>query len=141
MAFGVGRFLPNTWNREATSPLLAQPNTPEGRQETLVARPSLPAAETVPSPQFASQGGPIGNLTFVDNSGREYEVPVYDWEKAKADQIIYGSNPLPPELLRGLQRHQVRQYQRYVPVKLGDGRQVVVPVQELDIVRVRPAAY
>jgi hypothetical protein len=141
MAFSVGRFLPSAWNRERAPEMLAQPSSSNQLQETLVARPSLPDTESVPSQQFAAQSEPLGNLTFVDDSGREFEVPVYNWDKGTADQLMYRSSPLPPELLRGLQRHQVRQYQRYVPVQLGDGRQVVVPVQELDIVRVRSAAY
>jgi anti-sigma factor RsiW len=141
LAFSVGRLLPNSWNQDAAPAMLAQPKTQDSLPQTLVARPSLPETEAMPAASFAAQNGPIGNLTLVDSTGREFAVPVYDWEPGKADQIIYGSSPLPPDLLRGLQRHQVRQYQRYVPVKLGDGRQVVVPVQELDIVRVRPAAY
>ncbi len=141
VAFTVGRFLPQAFDADAPLQRLAQPDTQAGPHETLVARPRLPEVDAVPSQPRAPLGDPIGNLTLVDDSGREYAVPVYDWQQGQADQMMYGSSPLPAELLRSLQRHRVRQYQRYVPVKLGDGRQVVVPVQELDIARVRPAAY
>ena len=141
LAFTVGRFLPLTWRDGPLPNSVAQPRSVDRSQETLVARPTLPSTEAVPAEYLASHNEPIGNLTLVDDSGRQFEVPVYNWNQLTADQMMSRSSPLPPELVRGLKRHEVRQYQRYVPVKLGDGRQVVVPVQELDIVPVRAAAY
>ena len=141
MAFTVGRFLPHSWRDGPPPNMLAQPRPQDRSQETLVARPTLPSPEAASSEYLASYNEPIGNLTLVDDSGRQFEVPVYNWHQGTADQMMSRGGPLPPELVRGLKRHEVRQYQRDVPVKLGDGRQVVVPVQELDIVPLRSAAY
>jgi hypothetical protein len=54
---------------------------------------------------------------------------------------MYRSQPLSPDLVRQLKRHQVRSSRSYLPVRLEDGRQIVLPVQEVDITPVGGTAY
>ena len=142
LAFGVGSLLPNAWNRLA------------GRHPALPVRPSQPVIHDhllpAASDALASQGGGqgidsqgllLGNVTLVDNSGRSLEVPVYDWNQEVAEQLMYRAVPLSPDVLQQLKRLQVRSHRSYVPVRLQDGRQVVVPVHEVEVVPVGGTAY
>ena len=68
-------------------------------------------------------------------------MPVYDWNQQVAEELMYRSQPLSPDLVRQLKRHHVRSSRSYLPVQLEDGRQVVLPVQEVDIVPVGGTTY
>ncbi len=142
LAFAVGMLLPHGGFR-APQRLADQPGEtmqPAGHALAQANPPSVPlpadASEPIDSKELL-----LGDLSFVDSTGRQYRLPVYDWNQQVADQLMYPSQPLSPEIVQHLKRHQVRSHQSYVPVQLQDGRQVVFPVQELDIVPVGGTAY
>ncbi len=98
----------------------------------------LPSAVGEPTP---SDDLLAGNVSFVDHAGQRHSLPVYNWNQQVAQQLMYPTQPLPPEFVRNLKRHEVRSHQSYMPVKLDDGRQVVFPVQEVEILPVSGTAY
>jgi hypothetical protein len=140
LAFGIGTFLPNPWNRSPSGPW-AQHQPPATSLDNRLASGQNPPPATEIAPPQAAGDLYLGNLTLVNDSGRKIDVPVYDWNQQVAEQLLYQSPPLSSEVFRHLKRHQVRSYQSYVPVRLEDGRRVVVPVQELDITPVVANAY
>ena len=139
LAFAIGAFVPLPW--KGPGPHLSE--KPSASTDVTV-RESWPNEDRGLAPRkepVNSQDLLVGNLTLVDNSGRTFDVPVYEWNERVAEKLMYHSQPLSPEFLEQLRRHQIRSHQSYLPVKLRDGRQVVVPVQELEILPVGGAAY
>ena len=145
LAVSIGQMLPPWWPSESapTGPTIAsQPATPSTIAAAQPEPPSGPSARVMKPPVLAAAADqPVGNLTFVDDSGHSVEVPVFDWNRQNADRLLFQPEPLPQELVHSLKRHEVRRHQRYVPVQLKDGRHVLVPIQELDIVPVTGTAY
>lgn len=152
LAFAGGSLLPDWW-----SP--SMPNTPS--MPSTAGRPAEPtqwANGERPAGHDDSQSKPsdaadphdesgrpnhalVGNLPLMDNAGRRVVIPVYEWNKQVSEQPKDRSPPLPPEFLPELKRHQVHSQQSYLPVKLEDGRHVVVPVQQLEIIPVGGMAF
>jgi hypothetical protein len=152
VAFTIGALLPNPWLDAPRSvpdvPEAARAATPSSGTRLVDNSRTLDAGSTVVAPELAAREEAVGeqhlllgNVRFVDNSGEQIEVPVYDWSEDVAEQLMYPAQPLPAELYEQLKRHQVRSHQRFVPVRLQDGRQVVVPVQQVEIVPVGGMAY
>ncbi len=140
VAFGVGTLLPRRGNSPAVDSLVQSPLPSDGQ--------AGPAAIVQDAAQQARPNQPVnaenlylGDLKLVNDSGTEIAVPVYDWNQQVAEEIWRGSQPLPAEVVGQLKRHQVRSQRGYVPVRLQDGRQVVLPVQEVDIVPVGGIDY
>jgi hypothetical protein len=79
------------------------------------------------------------NLQLVVNGGpegrRNVEVPLV--EPDEMDQALFGpwTPALPPEVIRMLEQngHQVVRQRQLVPVDLGDGRRVVLPMDQVEI--------
>lgn len=140
LAFGIGRYLPRPWRNESprsgAGPVAGQHGPVQPVASSTAGRSQVRPGEPAPP-----AGPPVANLTFVDDRGRQVQVPIFDWDERVAEQLLYRSQPLPNNLLQSLKRHEVHRRQRYVPVVLEDGRHVVVPVQELDIVPVSATAY
>lgn len=140
VAFGVGTLLPRRSNAPSSDALVQSPAAPSNA----VAPVSLAQETTQPAPQIEPANAEdlyLGDLKLVNDSGKEIAVPVYDWNQQVAEEIWRGSQPLPADVVGQLKRHQVRSQRGYVPVRLQDGRQVVLPVQEVDIVPVGGIAY
>ncbi len=140
LAFGVGTFLPSPWGSSIPQPA-PRSLAPLQLVDTGGPATQKPTGPLNPDTPVDSQDLLLGNLTLVDNSGGQFEVPVYDWNPQVADELMYRSQALSPEFFQHLKRHRVRSHQSYLPVKLQDGRQVVVPIQELEIVPVGGTAY
>ena len=140
IAVGVGTYLPQPWGAEqqgaADRPASGTATALESVANSAAEHPPLGLRDLARARIL-----PVANLTFVDDSGRQVQVPIFNWDEQVADQLLYRSQPLPNNLLRSLKRHEVRRRQRYVPVELEDGRHAVVPVQELDIVPVSVTTY
>jgi len=129
IALGLGSYLPGRRDHARTvKPSDALPST--GRE---LADVRTRADQPVPLDQDPASDLYLGDLRFVNDSGKEIEVPVYDWNPQMAEELMYRSQPLPAELVRQLKRHQVRSSRSFLPVRLKDGRDVVLPVQEVDI--------
>jgi len=116
-------------------------------------RPSLPGDQVDMTPSTGNFAAPAvavpsGNVTFVmdhgDGSGsREVPVPVYDWSPESERRL--SGQPLAPssELQRAVQRfgHEVRTHKQFIPWETGDGRQVVFPVEQVEITPAGRRAY
>jgi hypothetical protein len=140
VAFGVGTFLPRAGSRSSRMEV-AQPAAPALRPSPALAQVERPADQSVTDRVGPAGDLYLGNLKLVNDSGSEIDVPVYDWNQQVAEELMYRSQPLSPDLARQLKRHQVRSSRSYLPVRLEDGRQIVLPVQEVDITPVGGTAY
>jgi hypothetical protein len=90
-----------------------------------------------------SGDSPLGNLTLVvDGAGgardEAINLPIFDARTA-AERLSFEHSALPPDVRKALERtgHRIESRQGLVPVVLQDGRQVVFPVEQFQIV---PAA-
>lgn len=148
LAFGIGSFLPNPFlpnlrehsARQTEAPPAGAPNMQLVDNGQPKSSPGTGESYTTEEP-LRSQDLLAGNLTLVDNTGSRLEVPVYDWNEEVADQLMYRSQPLSPEFVQQLKRHQVRSHRSYVPVRLQDGRHVVLPIDKVEIIPVGGTAY
>ena len=69
-------------------------------------------------------------------------MPAVERDRIDAEWVNSLPAAIPPDVARQWERigHPVRQHRRLVPFRLNDGRQLVVPVDEVDIHYVgRPA--
>jgi hypothetical protein len=140
VAFGVGTLLPRRGNAPAVDSLVQSPLPSGGQAGPTVMAPDA-AQPTRPIQPANAEDLYLGDLKLVNDSGKEIAVPVYDWNQQVAEEIWRGSQPLSADVVGQLKRHQVRSQRGYVPVRLQDGRQVVLPVQEVDIVPVGGIDY
>lgn len=126
LAFGLGIVM----RPSASGP------APAGGQLAGDNRPSLPVQQGA----MPSETMPSGNVTFVMDHGdglgsREVPVPVYEWSPEYA-QWLSGQPSAPSSgLERAVQRfgHQVRTHKHFIPFETGDGRDVVFPVDQVEI--------
>jgi hypothetical protein len=146
LAFGLG---------VAMHPLAptASPTPVGGQLAQDSMRPSLPVEQVdmAPSPgnvAVPASAVPSGNVTFVmdhgDGSGsREVPVPVYDWSPESAQWL--SGQPMAPssEMQRAFQRvgRDVRTHKHFIPLETGDGRQVLFPVEQMEISPAGRRAY
>lgn len=140
LAFGVGTFLPSGGDRSGSRDL-AQPDATALPPGAGLAQVGSPAGTPVTDPRGLAGDLYRGNLTLVNDAGSEIDVPVYDWNQQVAEELMYRSQPLPPDLVRQLKRHRVRSSRSIVPVQLKDGTRVVLPVHEVDITPVGGMPY
>ncbi len=145
LAFGLGSYLDplDHGAGPAAAPKLAggpaseaRPTTSERRR---MLRPELPAESALSAGRTTTM--PVANLMMDAGQGKPISVPVFDWDETVGDRLTQPTRVLPAGMLDRLKRHEVRRRQRYVPVQLEDGRHIVVPLEEVDIVPVRTTAY
>jgi hypothetical protein len=146
VAFGLGIAL-----RPLTSTM--SPASVGGQLADDSIRPRLPGeqGDLAPSPEdFVAPAStvPSGNVTFVmdhgDGSGsREVPVPVHEWSRESERRL--SGQPMAPssELQRALQRvgHEVRTHKHFIPWESGDGRNVLFPVEQVEITPAGRRAY
>jgi len=84
-------------------------------------------------------------VTLVSNNGpkgneRPFRLPVTERDNFDITQT---PNTLPPDVLRSLRQagHDVRQSRQFIPLKMKDGRQLVVPVDEVELRPVKREVY
>ncbi|MBI2823085.1 MAG: hypothetical protein HYX69_00175 [Planctomycetia bacterium] len=102
--------------------------------------------------QGISQGGSAPDrwdtvtLVMDDGSGgqkRRFDLPIVETGSADAAWVDRDAAIVPPELADAFSRlgHRVHQQRKFVPVDLEDGRQLVVPVDEIEFTPVSTQAY
>lgn len=147
-AFGIG-----WWGRAVDSPVPA----PLWPDEPLVRQQPLDGSSVPPASLVDASGGPAGSgavpqrqrvyrVVFSDPlSGREWEQSVVAEERDDLDYAgLLSTQPaVPPWLQEELQRQgqSVQQRRRLVAYPLEDGRQLVVPVDEVQVTPVALPAY
>jgi hypothetical protein len=103
--------------------------------------PSVPAPE--PSGRL-----PRENVTVVMNSGdgsgsHEVLLPVNDWSPQSQEMLLQEPTNIPSEVRRVLQAMgcELRLNKRLIHVETSDGRPVVIPVEQVEIVPAGRRAY
>lgn len=109
-------------------------------RSVLEARDSqIPPRSTTPN----RDAEPVGSVSLVVDGGvghrsQEIDVPVYRGREIPLGSLLPEEPNLPPEFLDSLRRsgHRIHRHSQLVPVELQDGRQLVVPLDEYQIVPV-----
>jgi hypothetical protein len=130
IAFGLGL----AWRGHAMQTELASSDSP--------AAPSTTTVPGRPTPEFgfASDKPQWGTMTVNldrnnDGSTERVELPIVGGPGIDERWLQNQPDPIPSPLRQMLERrgHQIRQQRQYVPFDLGDGRRVIVPVDEVDV--------
>jgi hypothetical protein len=132
IGFGVGRV----WQRDVGANV---------EQRHVVAGPTGDT-ELPPWPGSVAQSDgpqPRGMMTVSTTDGSPVELPVYDAGAGGEQMLTAAGTAVPPEVIRALRSrgHEVKQQRRLWPVDLGDGRQIIVPVDQVDVQYVGDRAY
>jgi hypothetical protein len=139
VAVGIGFGAGRVWNRQQTDP--ATGNTKIVETSPLKASP---IGDKV-TPNYASidQLAPQGTMTVQTADGSPVELPVYAASYGAERMLSGDESSVPPEVIRALRTrgHAVSQQRRYWPVELSDGRQIIVPVDQVDVQYVGDRAY
>jgi hypothetical protein len=140
LAFGLGLAARTSWFGDGAAPAgaLAVDNAPRDSQEN---HPRASAHDS----QFASDDGPLGNIQLVleganDGAGpRQVELPVYHIRHGGATYLDDNISALPPEIQQLLQHNglQLLRERTLLPLELEGGQQMVVPVEDFKLVRLR----
>lgn len=137
-AFGLGLLARNGWPTSGVSPLDRQVAQDDSAGQETNAAGEL-KNEVVP----ALPREPMGQVRLVvdgpDGSTDEIQLPVVEGRSLDADFLQSQPVAMPREMQRMLEQmgHQVRQRREMLPLRLKDGRRLIVPV---DQVEVHPAA-
>jgi hypothetical protein len=108
----------------------------------------LGRAPTPASPAFELAGTEcqrhlVNKVTLVVEGPNEkqqlIDLPVVEAEGDPMEYLALDS-AVPSEVREALQRsgHQLQRRRQYIPVRLQDGRQMVLPIEEVEIVQVKP---
>lgn len=78
-----------------------------------------------------------------DGTGQPIDLPVMEWSPDRQRMLAQPSIPVPPEVQRMLQQagHELRTKRRFVPFQTQDGREVLIPLDQLEITPVRSPGY
>jgi hypothetical protein len=141
-AFGLGLYLRDLGRPRGfeTTPQVAVDNSE---------RPPALDAYTLARQEHGPQtlpGGGVMTMSFrptPDGQLREVEVPFIDAGEVAPEWLAAPTPPMPLDVLRDLHRsgHRIEQSRQLVPVDLHDGRQVVVPVDQVNIHYVGNRSY
>lgn len=139
IGFGVGRVWSVRGSQAGNKPMPPdQPLVAENDPNERAVGPSIPV---VP----ASRGGlsPQGVMTVRTADGSPVQLPVYEPSPEANPFLTSSESSVPPEVIRALRSrgHDVQQQRRLWPVDLGDGRQIIVPVDQVDVQYVGNRAY
>lgn len=81
------------------------------------------------------QGPASARLAVGGSSADEIQVPVVAGDHVGGGWLLSQPSAVPDDVRRALERmgHRVEQQRRLVPYRLGDGRRVVVPVDQVEV--------
>lgn len=129
-AFALGHWSASLWPTAQGEPPVAHSVPP---------RLELPGAGDA-SPPITRAANLRENLTLTvpgenGQQSRDVEVPLVAMEEATGPWLNEQGSAIPADVLQTFRRlgHQVKQEREFVAVSLPDGRQVVVPVDRLEI--------
>ena len=144
LALGLGLGLKGVW------PSGPQPGTsPSELAEVAEQVPAQPPDSEQPVPSSADPIPPIDwqlvtvPVGFGPDGAESIPLPARETEQIDEKWLEQFAPRVPADLVRALERsgHQVRRSSRLVPFRLDDGRQVVVPFEEVEFRPVGNAAY
>jgi len=92
------------------------------------------------SSPFNLAGDPVGSVHLVVDgpdgaSGQAIELPVYPLDANSSQWLVDNRSSFPSQMFDELERtgQEVRRSKFWAPVRLSDGRQLVIPVEQLEI--------
>jgi hypothetical protein len=139
VAVGIGFGAGRVWNRPQSDPSTGT-TLPVG---TLPVNTSETGDDISPTYSTLDQLAPQGTMTVQTADGSPVELPVYAASYGAERMLSGEESSVPPEVIRALRSrgHEVSQQRRYWPVELSDGRQIIVPVDQVDVQYVGDRAY
>jgi hypothetical protein len=142
IAVGVGFGIGQLWRGQNRPPI---ENRPQPASENVATTtPSVPSHSVVPAaPAAIDDSAPQGLMTVRTADGSPVQLPVYEASYGTGRMLNSNESSVPPEVIHALRSrgHEVKQQRRFWPVDLGDGRQIIVPVDQLDVQYVGDRAY
>ena len=151
IAFGLGYVLRSTSIGDPPRPEFVAEDNPgelslERPQDSQLAGNSSEVGGSLTTqPEFSPQ--PLENVTLVvgnnETDAERFELPVVHYGDVGDEYFRTERTAMPRQMREMLQRqgHQLRRTQGYVPVEMEDGRRLVVPVEEVEIVPVGLPAF
>lgn len=111
-----------------------------------------PAHEALrPEDEFLAEGQEpqsLGNIRLVvdggpGNEAQPIDVPVYDLRQVGPQWLTQDRSILPPEVIEALHRRgrKVESQIQFLPLPLDEGRQIVLPVEQIQITPVSRRSY
>jgi hypothetical protein len=146
IALGLGSLLRGVWAPEGsggTTPIELA-DTANVREEP---RTESDEAESLPSPDVPAESWKLVTLPLEDGRGGAVEsiqVPAVERERFDAQWFEeFPTATMPAELLHALRRsgHRVFRNRQLIPVPIDGGRQLVVPVDEIEVRYVGNSSY
>jgi hypothetical protein len=106
-----------------------------GEQDPVLA--NLPRGNAIGKGTLAA-GQPTITMTLVDNQGdieRQLEIPVVETDSLDPGWLGRPPSAIPHEIADALRRdgHIVEEQRLYVPVRLDDGRQAIIPLDQAEV--------
>ena len=149
VALFLGSWLRSAWHAPAPSPPSSHspaefardtgqpqgPAVPPDRQQTMV-------ADASPEPEAPAGKVWMVELADAEGDSEPIRVPAVERDRINDEWLQSFPAAIPPEIVDVWRRHghRVRQRRQLLPFRLQDGRQLIVPVDEVDIHYVgRPA--
>lgn len=135
IAFSLGMLLRSAWLSDSGAAASFAVNG--GTNDSQLVSSAPPDALAGTSKEGESPLHRLKLRTVGTPEPTEFDWPMYE-PAAAPDSVVDGETAVPVELLNELRRqgHDVSQFRNWVPVQLKDGRQGLVPVDQVDV-RVR----
>ncbi|MEX2189040.1 MAG: hypothetical protein WD875_19690 [Pirellulales bacterium] len=91
----------------------------------------------------AQEDAPLGMFTLPTHGGTPVQLPIYDVANGGQQMLTSTESAVPAEVIHALRSrgHEVKQQRRLWPIDLGDGRRIIVPVEQVDVKYVGTKAY
>jgi hypothetical protein len=111
----------------------------------LAADKSTPAKSTLPDNTAAGSWRlvSISGPTLDGRPGQSINLPAVERDNIDQQWLDAVPRPMPDEIVKALERtgHEVRQWREVMPVQMNDGRQLVLPVDQIEVRYVGGEAY
>ncbi len=135
-ALWLGLRLKEAWRSGEPQPpsnLIVQDDTP---QQPIVEHPDSPVPPgVVPPSDVPSSPWQMVSLSTPEGSHDSIRLPARQRDRLDPDWLTNLPKAMPDDVRRALERtgHHVQQHRELHPVRMEDGRQLVVPVDQVDV--------
>lgn len=127
----------------STQPLVTSNDDSQVPGDADVALKEQPAAQGTEAESSTPTDSPLANWALMLQEARRtadgaWEMPVYDLHDRRGAAALHYASNFPRDWEHQLKQagHQVRRQRAYTPVQLDDGRQLVIPWEQVEIVPV-----
>ena len=126
LAILVGLEVRDRWFLAPISTSVAANNPPT--------RPNHPTL-TAPNTVLANDNHVAGSITLHEANGQPLQMPIYTGEDYDVDWMLNQPSRIPIEVRQTLERmgFRIQEQRQFVPMYIGDGQRVLVPVDQVEI--------